>query len=114
MEFVVAENFRADDPTVGIKLPKVRAGGFHTWTEAEIAEFEERHPIGTRARLALALLLYTAQARVDVVGIGPQHIRGMEIVLRRQKTGKSRQIPVHPLLGGPRFNARKTFDLLSD
>lgn len=44
MEFVVAENFRADDPTHGIKLPKARAGGFHTWTEAEIAQFEERYP----------------------------------------------------------------------
>ena len=95
MEFVVAENFRADDPTHGVKLPRARAGGFHTWTEAEIAQFEERHPIGTRPRLALALLLYTAQARVDVVGIGPQHNRGGEIVLRRQKTGRARQIPLH-------------------
>src|SRR5215472_5163734 len=98
MEFVVAENFRVDDPTQGIKLPRARAGGFHTWTEAEIAQFEERHPIGTRARLALTLLLYTAQARVDVVAIGPQHIRGGEIVLPRQKTGRGRQIPLHPEL----------------
>src|SRR5262249_1415233 len=36
MEFVVAENFRADDPTQGVKLPRANAGGFHTWTEAEI------------------------------------------------------------------------------
>src|SRR5262249_26388387 len=95
MEFVVAENFRADDPTQGVKLPRANAGGFHTWTEAEIAQFEARHPVGTRARLALALLLYTAQARVDVIGIGPQHVRGGEIMLRRQKTGRGRQIPLH-------------------
>ena len=57
-----------------------------------------RNGILTRPRLALALLLYTAQARVDVVGIGPQHNRGGEIALRRQKTGRGRQIPLHPEL----------------
>src|SRR5262249_16953656 len=34
-----------------------KSEGFHSWTDAEIARFENRHPIGSRARLALALLL---------------------------------------------------------
>jgi hypothetical protein len=33
--------------------------GYHTWTLDEVHQFEERHPIGTKARLALALLLFT-------------------------------------------------------
>ena len=32
--------------------------GYHTWTVDEVRQFEERHLIGTKARLALALLLY--------------------------------------------------------
>jgi hypothetical protein len=38
----------------------MKTQGFRTWTEEDIAAFEATHPIGTRARLALALLLYTA------------------------------------------------------
>jgi integrase len=49
--------------------------GYHTWTSEEVQQFEARHPIGTKARLALALLLYTGQRRSDVVRLGRQHIR---------------------------------------
>lgn len=49
--------------------------GHHTWTEEEIGQFEARHPIGTKARLALALLAYTGVRRSDVVLLGRQHIR---------------------------------------
>jgi hypothetical protein len=50
---------RADDPTRDVKAIRTRSGGYHSWTDEEIARFEDRHPVGTRARLALALLLYT-------------------------------------------------------
>ena len=53
-------------------LPYIQTGsqGFHSWTIDEVRQYEERHPIGTRARLALALLLYTTQRRSDVVRLG--------------------------------------------
>jgi integrase len=56
------------------------------------------HPIGTKARLALALLLYTAQRRSDVIKFGRQHVRDGCIHLRRAKTGKALAIPIHPEL----------------
>jgi integrase len=87
VQFAVSENFRADDPTQGVKLPRIKSDGVHTWTEAEIAQYEERHALGARARLALALLAYTAQRRGDVVGMGRQHIRDGAITVRQQKTG---------------------------
>jgi hypothetical protein len=34
--------------------------GFHSWTADEAAQFEARHPVGTKARLALALLPISA------------------------------------------------------
>ena len=76
MQHAVEIGLRADDPTQGIKLlrPKSKLG-FHRWSEGEIAQFEARHPVGTKPRLALALGLYTGQARQDVVAMGPQHIR---------------------------------------
>ena len=64
-----------DDPTRDIKQRSIKGDGFHTWTDDEIAQFEAHHPIGTKPRLALALLLYTAQRRSDVVRMGRQHIR---------------------------------------
>jgi hypothetical protein len=92
--------WRKDDPTRGIKRVKNRSDGFHTWTESKIAMFEARHPIGSKARLALALLLYTAQRRSDV---GCQHIRDGVVHVRQQKTGATLAIPLHP---GPRRHHR--------
>src|SRR5665811_1086231 len=36
---------------------------------------DRKYPVGTKPRLALSLLLYTACRREDVVRLGPQHIR---------------------------------------
>jgi integrase len=94
LQFAVDEKFRADDPTAGIKLPKLKTDGFHTWTEDEITQFENRHPIGSRARLALVLLLYTAQRRGDVIRMGRQHLRNGVLSVRQEKTGTALQIPV--------------------
>jgi integrase len=98
LQFAVSDGFRADDPTQGIKLPRMKSDGVHTWTEAEIAQYEETHALGTRARLALALLLYTAQRRGDVVGMGRQHVRDGAITVRQQKTGATLEIPIHTKL----------------
>jgi len=42
------------------------------WTEADAVRYEDRHPIGTKARLAFDLLLYTGVRRSDVVRLSPQ------------------------------------------
>ena len=85
-----------NDPTLGIRLKVPKSDGFHTWTEQEIAQFEARWPIGSKPRLALALGLYTAQRRGDVVRIGRQHIRDGVLTVRQQKTGATLANPVHP------------------
>jgi integrase len=98
MRFAVDSGLRKHDPTVGIRKLKVRNGGFRPWGEKEIAAFEAAHPVGTRARLALALLLYTAQRRSDVIRMGWQHVRGGQISIKQQKTGASLWLPIHPTL----------------
>ncbi len=56
-------------------VPLLRANnpeGFHAWTIDEIRQFENRHPVGTKARLALALFLFTGVRRSDAIKLGPQ------------------------------------------
>jgi integrase len=96
--FAIAAGMRTDDPTIGVKRPKIKTDGHRTWSEADIAAFEATHPIGTLPRVALALLLYTGQRRSDVVVMGRQHVRGDLISVRQQKTGTSLLIPLHPAL----------------
>jgi len=49
--------------------------GFPTWSIEDVEAFEKRHPVGSKARLALALFLYTGMRRSDVAQLGRQHIR---------------------------------------
>jgi integrase len=97
-QFALKRGYRRDDPTANIKLRPIKGDGFHTWTEDEIAQFVAHHPIGTKPRLALALLLYTGQRRSDVVKMGRQHIRDGVLTVKQQKTGIELPIPVHPHL----------------
>lgn len=100
MAFAVEIELLAEDPTASIKRAKAKAStGFHSWSEGEIAQYEAHHPVGSRARLALALLLYTAQRRADIVRLGPQHVTGNTLTVRPQKTlrttAKMLVIPLH-------------------
>jgi integrase len=95
MKYAVEIGLRGDNPAAGIKLPDLRTDGYHSWTEAEIAQFLAYHGPGTRARLALTLLLYTGQRRGDVVRMGRQHIRDGIMYVRQQKTGIELAIPIH-------------------
>ncbi len=98
MGFAVQLEWRTDNPVEQTKPYPIKSEGFHTWTEDDIAAFEARHPIGTRARLAFALMLYTAQRRSDIVTMGRQHIEGGRIRVRQQKTKTPLRIPLHPKL----------------
>jgi integrase len=82
------------NPAIGIRGCPTKGDGFHTWSEDEISQFQNCHPIGTRAGLALALLLHTAQRRADVVRMGWQHVQGNNIAVRQEKTGTSLLIPI--------------------
>jgi len=95
LQFAVAQEFCSTDVTQGMKLPAVRTDGYYTLSESDIAAFEAHHPIGTKPRLAFALLLYTAQRRGDVLRMGRHHIRDGVLTVRQDKTGAVLVIPVH-------------------
>jgi integrase len=88
------------NPTLGVKRLKYATDGHHTWTDAEIAQYRKRHPVGTKARLAFDLLRYIAFRREDVVRIGPEHIRDGRVQYRQAKNEHRNpvdlDIPLHP------------------
>jgi integrase len=63
-----------------------------------VAQFEATYPIGSRARLALGLLLFTGQRRSDVVRMGRQHVKGRVLKVTQQKTGTDLEITLLPEL----------------
>src|SRR3974377_247685 len=66
LDFCMAQNLIKVDPLAGTKLSKMKTLGHHTWTDEEIAKYQAHHAPGTKARLALELLLQTGHARADV------------------------------------------------
>jgi integrase len=96
MQFAIGNGTLKEDPTDGIKNLSGETTGYRTWDEEDITAFQTRHPTGTRERLALELLLCTAQRRSDVVKMGRQHIRNGAIEVKQQKTGTPLAIPIHP------------------
>jgi integrase len=88
------------NPARDIRLLRpTRPGGFPQWTEQDIVAFEARHHVGIKARLALALLLFTGARRADVVLLGKQHIQGGVLVFRPHKGRKLSSLTLHlPIL----------------
>ena len=98
----VAKGHAPFNPAREVPYFKSGSEGFHTWTVEEVQQFEERHPIGTKARLALALLLYTGQRRSDVIRFGKQHARRGKLTFTQHK-GRNRKphrltLPILPVL----------------
>jgi integrase len=85
--------------------------GHHTWTITEVAAFHKRHPVGTMARLAIDLMLFTGVRRSDAVRLGPPmnqdgwlHFtewKGARTRVKRRGVGegpKHRELPILPIL----------------
>jgi integrase len=91
-----------DDPTLGVTREKAKTAGYKTWSEDHIARFEAAYPIGTKGRLAFALLLYTGQRRGDVVKMGRHHVNNGVLTIDQGKTEGVEEahleIPLHPRL----------------
>jgi integrase len=98
LAWAIKQQMIAADPTAGIKIKLLKSDGHDTWTDEQIALFEARWPIGSRERLAFALLLHTGQRRGDVIRMGRQHVRDGVLTVKQRKTGAEVIMPVHPEL----------------
>jgi integrase len=87
-----------DNPARNVRKFKSNSEGFHSWSEGDVTDFEAVHKPGSRAHLALSLLLYTGQRRSDIVRMGWQHVNGNLLSVVQDKTGEFLKIPFHPKL----------------
>lgn len=85
------------DPTYRLKY-RPKLGGHRAWTDAEMAAFERRWPLGTTERLGYALALYTGQRRGDIAAMRWAALSGGGIAVVQEKTAAPLWIPVHPAL----------------
>ncbi len=97
-----------DNPARNVRKFAVSSEGFHSWTESDVAAFEAKHKHGSRAHLALSLLLYTGQRRSDVVRMGWQHINGDLLNVVQDKTSEFLKIPFHPKLAAAIGNMQRS------
>lgn len=78
------------------KVTPYKIGTHHTWTDAELEQFEAKWPLGTRQRLAYALLFYTGQRSGDVVRMTRGDVSEGRIRVKQEKTGAELKIKIHP------------------
>ena len=94
-EYALEHDLVTANPVKAVKkLPTNNPDGHHTWSQAEVEQFRDRHPIGSRQRLALEITLNLGQRRSDVVRIGRQHIRDGLVYIRQQKTKTELIVPM--------------------
>jgi integrase len=86
------------DPFNGVARLQYQKEGFRAWTSDEVKQFEAFYPIGTKERLALALMLFTGVRRSDAVRLGPQHVKDEILTFATQKTSTELHLPILPEL----------------
>jgi hypothetical protein len=87
------------NPIAGLELtPQPKSKGFHAWTDAEVETYRKRHAPGSKARLALEVLLMTGHARSDVIRMGDRWVVNGRLSMSRQKTGTAFAIQLLPEL----------------
>jgi hypothetical protein len=89
VKYCIRAELLTEDPTRDIELPKLNPNGRRAWSDEHIAIYEKRWPIGSKERLALALALYLALRREDLILIGPQYIFDGVLHICPQKTRNS-------------------------
>lgn len=85
-----------ENPVKKVKVPKHKVKGFTPWNEADIAKFRRRWPLGTKARLAMELMLWTGARRGDAHLMAPP--QNGWFLWQAAKTGKLVEMPVVPPL----------------
>jgi site-specific recombinase XerD len=95
--FIFAEDtgIRVDNPCRGFKRPKApKSDGFHSWTDAEIAQYRAHWPLGTEQRLTIELIVESSARRGDATRLGPENMVDGRMEFKHRKNGVSVSFPV--------------------
>jgi hypothetical protein len=74
-KYAIKRKLLVVNPAVEIeKRASGNPDGHHTWTPEQVEQFRRKHPIGSKARLALELINALAFRRSDVIRVGPPDV----------------------------------------
>jgi integrase len=101
--WAIKKKHATSNPALGVE--KIHdSDGWHTWTDEEVSAYRAHHPIGTKARVALELMLGVGALIFDACRIGRQHEAGgrLEFVAwkgrGKRKTRRTISVPILPEL----------------
>lgn len=92
--YAVKLKIRTDNPFSIDVIEPYKLGSHHTWTDEELASYRAAWPLGTRERLAFAVLLYSGQRVSDAVKLKRSDV----MTFKQKKTGRELSIPQHAAL----------------
>ena len=90
--YAVRLRLRADNPFSAEVIDAYKLGSYRSWTDGEMETYRKRWPLGTRERLAYAVLLYTGQRISDAIKL----TRSDVFSISQKKTGAELQNPEAP------------------
>jgi site-specific recombinase XerD len=93
-DWAVKAKHMAHNPAIGVDKINTESEGWHTWTPAEVDTYRQHHKIGTKARLALELMLNVGARISDAARIGRQHEAAdgwLKFVAWKNRNKKSRK-----------------------
>jgi integrase len=91
MAYAVRKKMIAVSPAADVKK-FARQGEHRTWTVGEVEQFRAQYPVGTKARLALELMVTLALRRSDVTRVGPHQIRNGVLNYVQHKNARNKPI----------------------
>ncbi len=89
------------DPTEGIRVKANASEGHQTWTDEQITQFRSHHTLGTKARLALELILAVTARRGDGISLGHQHLKDGWLVFTQEKNRRRKPRKVETPVPAP-------------
>ena len=111
LQFAVAQDMLADDPTQGIKLPRIKTDGYYTWSETDITAFEAAHPIGTRTACLRTVALHGAEARGRAAYWPPTYSRWCAQLAPGQDRNHAGDPDPYRVAGGHRCDTGRPHDV---
>jgi integrase len=72
-KWAIDKKHTQQNPAIGVTKINTESEGWHAWTPAEVDRYRKFHKIGTKARLALELMMNVGARISDAARIGRQH-----------------------------------------
>ena len=102
-KWAIKKKHAAFNPAIGVEKVNTKSVGWHTWTPGEVDAYREFHKLGTKARLALELMINVGARISDAARIGRQHeadgwLKFVAWKNRNKKSRKTIECPIRPNL----------------